>query len=119
MWLWLAGDERMLPAPGLELPNRIGKVYRRAFDDSLMLAVRGEYVQEDLSTNQATLGDPTRATTRVISGVAGANYWRGPFARISLNYVLNMWSGTSETIKALRAESLLEHELMVRFAISL
>jgi phosphate-selective porin len=119
MWFWLAGDERMLPAPGLELPNRIGKVYRRAFDDSLMLAVRGEYVQEDLSTNQATLGDPTRATTRVISGVAGANYWRGPFARISLNYVLNMWSGTSETIKALRAESLLEHELMVRFAISL
>ena len=22
MWLWLAGDDRMLPAPGLELPNR-------------------------------------------------------------------------------------------------
>ena len=23
MWLWLVGDERMLPAPGLELPDRI------------------------------------------------------------------------------------------------
>jgi len=119
LWFWLAGDERMLPVPGLELPNRTGRSYRRAFDDSLMLALRGEYVQDDLTTNAPTLGDPTRATTRVISGVAGANYWLGPFARISINYVLNMWSGTSETIKTLRAGSLLEHELLLRFAISL
>ena len=50
---------------------------------------------------------------------AGANYWRGSFARISINYVINMWSGTSETIKALRAQNLLEHELLLRFATSL
>jgi hypothetical protein len=119
VWFWLAGDERMLPVPGLQLPYRTDKRYRRAFDDGLQLALRGEYVQVDLTTNQPTLGDPTRATTRVISGTAGANYWRGALARISLNYVVNMWSGTSETIKALRAQSLLEHELLVRFAISL
>lgn len=119
LWLWLAGDERMLPAPGLQLPARIDKRYRRAFDDGLMLALRGEILKEDLLTNQPTLGDPTRATTRIISGTAGANYWRGAFARISINYVVNLWSGTSETIKALRAQSLLEHELLLRFAISL
>jgi len=119
LWIWLAGDERMLPAPGLELPNRVDRRYRQAFDDGLQLALRGEYVQDDLTTSQATLGDPTRATTRVISGVVGANYWRGSFARISINYVVNMWSGTSETIKVLRADGLLEHELMLRFAISL
>ncbi|HEY7371257.1 MAG TPA: porin [Polyangia bacterium] len=119
MWFWLAGDERMLPAPGLQLPNRTDKRYRRAFDDGLMLALRGEFIKEDLTTGAPTLGDPTRATTRVISGTAGANYWRGAFARISINYVVNMWSGTSETIKALRAQELLEHELLVRFAISL
>ena len=119
LWLWLAGDERMLPVPGLELPSRIDRRYRRAFEDGLQLALRGEYVQEDLTTSNAILGDPTRATTRVISGVVGANYWRGSLARISINYVVNMWSGTSETIKVLRAESLLEHELMLRFAISL
>jgi hypothetical protein len=119
LWLWLAGDERMLPAPGLQLPARTDKRYRRAFDDGLMLALRGEFIKEDLTTSQPTLGDPSRATTRVISGTAGANYWRGSFARISLNYIINMWSGTSETIKALRAQELLEHELLVRFAISL
>jgi hypothetical protein len=119
MWFWLAGDERMLPAPGLQLPARTDKRYRRAFDDGLMLALRGEFIKEDLTTSQPTLGDPTRATTRVISGTAGANYWRGAFARISLNYVVNLWSGTSETIKALHAQEVLEHELLVRFAISL
>jgi len=119
VWLWLAGDERMLPAPGLQLPHRIEPRYRRAFEDGLMLAARGELAKEDLVDTNSTLADPTRATTRVISGTAGVNYWRGSFARISINCVLNMWSGTSETIKALRAQSMLEHELLLRFATSL
>lgn len=119
LWLWLAGDERMLPVPGLQLPARIDRRYRRAFEDGLMVAVRGEFLKEDLISNQPTLGNPTRATTRVISGTAGVNYWRGSLARISLNYVVNMWSGTSETVKALKAQSLLEHELLLRFQISL
>lgn len=119
LWLWLAGDGRMLPVPGLQLPARIDRRYRRAFEDGLMLAVRGEFLKEDLISNQPTLGNPTRATTRVISGTAGVNYWRGSLARISLNYVVNMWSGTSETVKALKAQSLLEHELLLRFQISL
>jgi hypothetical protein len=119
LWLWLAGDERMLPAPGLQLPARIEGRYRRAFEDGLMLAVRGEFVKEDLINTATALADPTRATTRVVAGTAGVNYWRGSFARISINYVVNMWSGTSETIKTLRAESMLEHELLLRFATSL
>jgi hypothetical protein len=121
LWLWLAGDERMLPVPGLQLPARITGRYRRAFDDGLMLALRGEFLKEDLvsSLETAMLGNPTRATTRVVSGTAGVNYWRGSFARISINYVVNMWSGTSETIKTLKAQGQLEHELLLRFAISL
>jgi hypothetical protein len=119
MWLWLAGDDQMLPAPGLELPNRTEGRYTRAFEDGLMLAFRGEFVKEDLVNTQTELADPTRATSRVISGTAGVNYWRGHFARISINYVLNMWSGTSETIKSLRAQGMLEHEVLLRFASSL
>jgi hypothetical protein len=119
MWLWLAGDDQMLPAPGLELPNRTEGRYTRAFEDGLMLALRGEFVKEDLVNTQTELADPTRATTRVISGTAGVNYWRGHFARISINYVLNAWSGTSETIKTLRAQGAFEHEVLLRFAASL
>jgi hypothetical protein len=118
-WFWLAGDDRMLPMPGLQLPARLDRRYRRAFEDGLQLAIRGEILKEDLLSDQPTLGNPTRATTRVISGTAGVNYWRGSFARISINYVVNMWSGTSETIKALRAQGTLEHELLLRFATAL
>ena len=71
LWLWLAGDDRMLPVPGLQLPARIDRRYRRAFEDGLMVAVRGEFLKEDLISNQPTLGNPTRATTRVVSGTAG------------------------------------------------
>jgi hypothetical protein len=119
VWFWLAGDERMLPAPGLQLPARLDRRYRRAFEDGLMLALRGEILKEDVTNDQPTLGNPSRATTRVVSATAGVNYWRGSFARISMNYVVNYWSGTSETIKALAAQGALEHELLLRFATSL
>jgi hypothetical protein len=119
LWFWLAGDERMLPAPGLQLPARIERRYKRAFEDGLVVALRGEFVKEDLTNTATAVADPTRATTRVISGTAGVNYWRGSFARISLNYIVNMWSGTSETIKALRAQGQFEHEVLLRFATSL
>ena len=60
-------------------------------------------------------GNPNDA----LSGVRIEPSTRGSFARISINYVANMWSGTSETIKTLRAQGLLEHELLLRFAIAL
>jgi phosphate-selective porin len=119
LWFWVAGDERMLPAPGLQLPARIERRYRRAFEDGLVVALRGEFVKEDVINTATAVADPTRATTRVVTGTAGVNYWRGSFARISLNYIVNMWSGTSETIKSLRAQGQFEHEVLLRFATSL
>jgi len=121
-WFWLVGDDRQLPAPGLQLPApfdaaRLGA--RAPLEDGLMLALRGEVIKEDLTTDRPDLGDPNRATTRVISGTAGLNYWRGHLVRVSVNYVLNVWSGTSENIRVLRAAGTLEHEVMARFALSL
>jgi hypothetical protein len=119
LWIWLVGDDRLLPAPGLELPVRLGPEQGRAFDDGLMFALRGEFLKEDLTSDAPALGDPNRATTRVVSGTAGLNYWRGHLVRFSINYVANYWSGTSESIKAQKATGPLEHELLLRFAMSL
>ena len=83
------------------------------------MPLRGEILKEDLSSQVATLGNPAIATTRVVSGTAGINYWRGRFIRVSANYVLNQWSGTSETIQTLAAGGKLEHEILLRFALSL
>jgi hypothetical protein len=119
LWFWILGDDRLLPAPGLELPARLGRGEGRAFDDGLMFAVRAEVLKEDLTSNAPTLGDPNRATTRVVSGTVGINYWRGSMVRLSVNYIANYWSGTSENIKVLQATSSLEHEVLLRFAMCL
>ena len=105
--------------PGLQLPARIERRYRRAFEDGLMLAdarrdSQGRPPQRPADPGQS---DPRDHARRLGNG--RGNYWRGSFARISINYVVNLWSGTSETIKALRAQGLLEHELLLRFATSL
>jgi hypothetical protein len=122
MWVWLVGDDRLLPVAGLQLPVRPERRSRfedRPFDPGLMFVLRGEILKEDITSNQTTLGNPNRATTRVVSGTAGLNYWRGRLVRFSINYTGNYWSGTSETIKTLAAAGKLEHEVLLRFALSL
>jgi hypothetical protein len=118
-WFWLLGDDRLLPVPGRELPRRLAPSDGPRFDSGLMLAVRGEVLKEDFDTDNPALSDPSTATTRVVSGTAGATYWRGRFVRLSANYVVNTWSGTSETILALVARGKLEQEFLLRFAMSL
>jgi hypothetical protein len=118
LWLWLLGDDTLLPLPGRQLPARRERTTPR-LDDGVMLAVRGEILKQDLSTDQPALGDPNRATTRVVSGTAGLNYWHGPFVRLSVNYVLNVWSGNSEVSHLLRADGELQHEVLVRAALNL
>ncbi|MES1157870.1 MAG: hypothetical protein ABUL67_02100 [Haliangium ochraceum] len=119
LWFWILGDQGLLAAPGFELPIRPARAPRPLLEDGLMVAIRGELLKEDLNSDTPTLGDPAIATTRVISGTAGVNYWRGRFIRLSANYVLNQWSGTSETVQTLQAAGRWEHELLLRFALAL
>ena len=44
---------------------------------------------------------------------------RGRFVRVSANYIVNQWSGTSITVMELAAGQKLEQELLLRFAMSL
>jgi hypothetical protein len=120
-WVWLLGDERQLPQPGLELPLRLTSIpaVEATPDDGLMVALRAEVLKEDMTTNRPTLGDPNLATTRVVSASAALNYWYGRRVRASVNYVLNVFSGTSENIKATVASGAYEHELLLRFGMSL
>ena len=119
LWFWLLGDDRLLPAPGLELPLRIGAAERPRLTEGLQLALRGEVLKENLTSDNPTLGDPGIATTRVTSGTIGVNYWRGRFVRLSANYIVNAWSGTSITVMELAAAQKYEQELLLRFAMSL
>ena len=119
VWFWVLGDQGLLAAPGFELPARPARGIRPLLEDGLMVAIRGEFLKEDLNSDTPTLGDPAIATTRVVAGTAGVNYWRGRFIRLSANYVIHQWSGTSETAQTLAAAGRWEHELLLRFALAL
>jgi hypothetical protein len=81
--------------------------------------VRGELLTENLTSDNTALGDPGISTTRVTSGTLGLNYWRGRLVRLSANYVVNEWSGTSITVMDLVSQGKLEQEFLLRFAASL
>ncbi len=115
----MLGNDTLLPAPGLELPLRIGSSAHPRLNEGLQLAVRGEVLKENLTSGNPALGDPGIATTRVTSATVGVNYWRGRFVRVSANYIVNEWSGTSITVMELAAAQKLEQELLLRFAMSL
>jgi phosphate-selective porin len=122
IWFWLWGDARQLPAPGYELPRRLaptGQPGGDALAEGLQIAVRGELLQENLTSDNPTVGDPGIATTRVTSGTIGVNYWRGRLVRLSANYIVNQWGGTSLTIMSLVADGKIEQEFLLRFAMSM
>jgi hypothetical protein len=122
LWFWLLGAGTLLPPPGQELPLRLDAAAHAPeppLGDGLQLALRGEILKEDVTSDNLALGDPSVSTTRIVSGTLGLNYWHGRFVRVSANYVLNRWSGTSQTIMTLAADGAYEHEFLLRFAMSL
>lgn len=119
LWWWLIGDDRILPAPGLQLPTRLGSVVDGLAPYGLMLALRGEMLRQDISSDTRTLANPNLATTRVMSLSAGLNYWYSRRFRFSTNYVVNIFGGTTENVKVLVANTPVEHEVLLRLAIAL
>jgi hypothetical protein len=118
---WIRGNDRILPAPGLQLPTRLGAA---AADEpppvhGLLLAVRGEYLKEDLVSDQPLLANPNTATGKLMSGSVAVSYWYLSGFRVTLNYVINKFGGTTENAKILAARMPFHHELILRFALSL
>jgi hypothetical protein len=118
-WLWLVGDDRLLPRPGYELPRRLGKLGPATPEHGLMLAARGELLKEDLTSGQSVNADPNLATTRVVAATLGMNYWYGRRVRASVNYILTLFSGSTENIKAIAANGKSEHEVLLLLSMGL
>jgi hypothetical protein len=118
-WLWLLGDDRQLPRPGFELPSRLGRVLVPPAEHAVMVTARGEFLQENLTSTQTINADPNVATTRVVTATLGVNYWYGRRVRVTLNYALTFFSGTTENIKSIEAAGRTEQELMVLLGMGL
>ena len=117
-WVWLMGDDRLLPRPGFELPKRLGRLVEPTAEQGLMLTARGEMLQEDL-TSPSNNADPNLATTRLVTATLGLNYWYGRRVRATLNYGVTFLSGTTENIKMLQATSKTEQEVLLLLGMGL
>jgi phosphate-selective porin OprO and OprP len=120
-WCWLLGDDRIIGAPGLQLPPRLKKFGTTAPRSGLMLAARVEYLNETVTeaadTAALMLGDKVAGRTKVTSFELGANFWYSKRWRTTFNYVLNHFGGDSPTVQALKSKQ--EHELLFRLAVAL
>jgi hypothetical protein len=99
-WVWLLGDDRLLPRPGFQLPTRLGRIGDPPVEHGVMVTARGELLKEDLTSSQNLLADPNLATTRVETAALAVNYWYGRRVRASVNYILTFFGGTTENVKA-------------------
>jgi phosphate-selective porin len=119
-WVWLLGDDRQLPRPGFELPTRLGRLAEPTAEHGVMVTARGEYLQEDLTSSNNLLADPNLATTRLVAATLGVNYWYGRRVRLTLDYVLTFFSGSTENVKATMATNgKSEQELLLLLAMGL
>jgi phosphate-selective porin len=123
VWYWLVGDDTIIGAPGLQLPSRLKKFETKAPRHGVMLAVRVDHLDENITTDTALAKDPTRGSRQVTAAELGVNYWYSKRFRGSFNYVLNHIDGdaggVTDTLAKLSSGTKDEHEFLFRLGIAL
>jgi hypothetical protein len=122
LWGWLIGDDRILGAPGLQLPSRLKKFTSPTPRHGLMLAARLDNLKQTITTDTPGLKDASVGTIHVITPELGVNYWYSKRFRATFNYGLNLLTGDTATMKKAitrNGEKAAEHEFMIRLGIAL
>ena len=121
-WAWVLGDDRIIGEPGMQMPTRYKKFGVKPPQHGLMLAVRVDYLDEDLtvdSSSSALVSAKSAAVgkTKLTAVAIGANYWISKRFRTTLNYVVNTLDGNTPYVKGLASKT--EQEFLFRLAIAL
>jgi hypothetical protein len=121
LWFWAIGDDRIIGEPGMQMPTRLKKFGVKPLEHGLMIAVRVDYLDEQLLEEPDAMALGLKAsgvgTTKLVAPELGINYWYSRRFRATFNYVLNRFDGTTSYIKGLKSKN--EHEFLFRFAIAL
>jgi phosphate-selective porin len=125
-WVWILGDDRIIGAPGLQMPYRLSRFSVKPPDHGLMLLARVDNLKETLTNTDSKgknpNGNPNMGTTRVIAPELGVNYWYSKRFRATFNYVLNVIEGDTKTIAGAQTKNgghAAEHEFLFRLGIGL
>ena len=124
LWAWVIGDDRIIgDQQGLEPFTRYKKFGVKPVQDGLMLALRFEHLDEDLTADSSVQGlggilGPSNGTkTKVDSYELGVNYWHSKRFRATVNGIINHFGGDTALVRGLGSKY--ESELTLRLAIAL
>ena len=124
-WYWLLGDDTIIgDQQGVEPFLRYSTFKVRPVQDGVMLAVRYEHLDENLTaddnTPTLTPGNKAVGKTIVDSGELGVNYWHSKRFRATFNYVVNHFGQGSDASATLMGfASPWEQEFLFRLAVAL
>jgi hypothetical protein len=117
-YFWAIGDDKIIGAPGLQLPGRIKKFGTTAPRLGLALLARLDYLDEKITAAEDTAamtGPAPAGHTKVTAFEFGVNLWYSKRFRATFNYIFNHFSGDAPTVSGLKDE----HELALRLGIAL
>jgi hypothetical protein len=117
VWGWLLGDDRMIGAPGLQLPNRFSKFGTKPPAHGVMVAARLDLLREGVEADSDGYAHPLLGNTGLTALTLGVNYWYSKRFRATLNYVYNHFSGDTAAVQKLVSKR--EQELLFRLAVAL
>jgi phosphate-selective porin len=122
VWYWALGDDRIVgDQQAIGALPRFKKFGVKPVQDGVMLALRFEYLNEDLTEEADAaalgLGHSAVGKTKVMSLQAGVNYWHSKRFRATFNYGFNRFSGTTAQITGLADKNV--HEFLMRLGIAL
>jgi hypothetical protein len=121
-WIWLVGDDTILPPGGLQLPTRLKKFETKAPRDGVMVAARIDHLDENIALDQGLSVDKVSGKRRVTAYELGVNYWYSKRFRATFNYVLNHFDQDDKAFNDVRAKlggHSDEHEFLFRLAVAL
>jgi hypothetical protein len=122
VWLWVLGDDRIVgDQQAIGALPRFKKFGVKPVEDGVMLALRFEHLNEDVSYEDdaagMNLGLTAVGKTKVTSLQAGVNYWHSKRFRATFNYGFYRFAGTAPQITGLADRNL--HEFLMRLAVAL
>jgi hypothetical protein len=117
VYAWLIGDDKIIGAPGLQLPARLKKFGTTAPREGLMVAARLEYLDTRFTLVDPALTNVANGHSKVTSFELGLNYWLSKRFRATLNYTFNHFDGDTALVTGLKGKE--EHEFGLRLAIAL
>jgi hypothetical protein len=110
----VVGDDRVVDPAGLEPFRRLAVASEDRPRHGVMVAVRGERLQERTTAAPAA---PLAGTTRATALTAAGSYWYTARFRASLNYTFSHFIGTHPFLATLPTRQL--NEVILRVALAL